>query len=42
MFDALVSLAYNSGRGTLRNATVKGSKFLSYLKKGDLKLLVKK
>lgn len=37
MFDALVSLAYNSGRGTLRNATVKGSKFLSYLKKGDYK-----
>jgi len=37
MFDALVSLAYNSGRGTLRSATVKGSKFLSYLKKGDYK-----
>ena len=35
MFDALVSLAYNSGRGTLRNATVKGDKFLLYLKNGD-------
>lgn len=35
MFDALVSLSYNSGRGNMFKATEEGSKFLHYLKKGD-------
>ena len=37
MFDALVSLSYNSGRGNMFKATEEGSKFLYYLKKGDYK-----